>query len=156
MNSQDFLIMNAVGAGAFILWYLVSRGGGPKPTKLKMDSPDSEPVLLSEAAKTAEGGSLANPQTAGAVGVASGPTVARARKRDPVHPDVANRPRPKILNVMFNYNGHSWDAYEVLGVPAGANITMVTEAYHTAVRRSDKESVEFLETAYKAILQKQN
>jgi hypothetical protein len=146
MNSQDFLIMNAVGAGAFILWYLVSRGGGPKPTKLKMDTPDSEPVLTSEAAKTAEGGSLAKPSV----------TVARPRMRDPVHPDLANRPRPKILNVMFNYNGHSWDAYEVLGVPAGANITMVTEAYHVAVRRSDKESVEFLETAYKAILQKQS
>ncbi|MNT53778.1 hypothetical protein D3C72_1908820 [compost metagenome] len=127
--------MNAVGAGAFILWYLVSRGGGSKPTKLKLDVPDSEPVILPKAVKPAEGGSMSSKQ--------------------PVHPDIPQRPRPKNLNVMFNYNGHSWDAYEVLGVPAGANITMVTEAYHVALRRSDKESVEFLETAYKAILQKQ-
>jgi len=139
MNSQDFLIMNAVGAGAFILWYLVSRGGGHKPTKLKLDTPDSEPVFLPKADKPAEGGSLATKQAAPSV-----------------HPDIPVRPRPKVLNVMFNYNGHAWDAYEVLGVPAGANITMVTEAYHVALRRSDKESVEFLETAYKAILQKQN
>jgi hypothetical protein len=136
MNSQDFLIMNAVGAGAFILWYLVSRGGSHKqPTKLKLDATDSAPVFLPEAGKTAEGGSLV--------------------KKRSYHPDMVMKPAPKNLNIMFNYNGHSWDAYEVLGVPAGANITMVTEAYHVAVRRCDKESVEFLETAYKAILQKQ-
>ena len=152
MNSQDFLIMNAVGAGAFIGWYLVSRGGGRKPTQLKMDTHDSGPVLVTQADKTAEGGSLEQKQPA----AAHPASAARYRRQDPVHPDLANRPRPKILNVMFNYNGHSWDAYEVLGVPAGANIAMVTEAYHTAVRRSDKESIEFLETAYKAILQKQN
>ncbi|MNL73123.1 hypothetical protein D3C87_1985380 [compost metagenome] len=55
---------------------------------------------------------------------------------------------------MFNYNGHSWDAYEVLGVPAGASMKIVTDAYQTALRKSDKESMEFLETAYNAILHK--
>jgi hypothetical protein len=60
--------------------------------------------------------------------------------------------RTKSLNVIFNYNGHSWDAYEVLGVPAGSGIKDVTAAYQAALRKNKKESHVFLETAYKAIL----
>lgn len=60
----------------------------------------------------------------------------------------------KDLNVLFNYNGHSWDAYEVLGVPAGENIVEVTRAYQELVKNSSPESQEFLETAFKAVLAK--
>lgn len=62
--------------------------------------------------------------------------------------------KAKNLNVIFMYNAHTWDAYEVLGVPAGASIKTVTEAYQKALRTCDKESIEFFETAYKAILSK--
>lgn len=131
MNSQDFLTLNLVGAGAFIFWYLVSRGGSRRPTQLNMKAKDSAPPLMeatSEAVKL------------------------EAVRR---HPDLEGK-ASKSLNVMFNYNGHSWDAYEVLGVPAGASLKIVTEAYQTALRRSDKESMEFLETAYRAILNKKS
>ncbi|MEK2644699.1 hypothetical protein [Bdellovibrio sp. BCCA] len=131
MNSQDFLTLNLVGAGAFIFWYLVSRGGSRRPTQLNMKAKDSAPPLMEATPEP--------PTTAG---------VALRR-----HPDVEGTVT-KSLNVMFNYNGHSWDAYEVLGVPAGASLKIVTEAYQAAIRRSDKESLEFLETAYKAILNK--
>lgn len=132
MNSQDFLIMNVVGAGAFIFWYLAARGGEKAPTQLNMNAKDSEPII-----------SPAEPLSA---------VQATAAKNIHVpHPDWAAK-KEKSLNVMFNYNGHCWDAYEVLGVPAGANIKMVTEAYHDSIRRCEKESVEFLETAYRAIL----
>ncbi|WII73626.1 hypothetical protein QJS83_07035 [Bdellovibrio sp. 22V] len=128
MNSQDFLTLNLVGAGAFIFWYLLSRGGSTRPTQLNLNAKDSAPPLIdAEPEKTQQ-------------------VVALHR-----HPDLQNK-ASKNLNVMFNYNGHCWDAYEVLGVPAGASIKLVTEAYQTALRRSDKESVEFLETAYNAIL----
>lgn len=124
MNSQDLLTYNLVGAGAFLVWYLISRGGVQRPTQLNMKAPDSTPPLISTKDILAQ----ANSQ--------------------------ANTPAVKNLNVMFNYNGHSWDAYEVLGVPAGASLPMVTEAYQVALRRADKESVEFLETAYSSILNK--
>src|SRR5580704_10984815 len=29
--------------------------------------------------------------------------------------------KERSLNVVFNYNGHSWDAFEVLGLPAGSS-----------------------------------
>lgn len=64
----------------------------------------------------------------------------------------ASAKRAKSLNVIFNYNGHSWDAYEVLGVPAGSGIQDVTAAYQAALRKNQKETHVFLETAYKAIL----
>lgn len=132
MNSQDFLTLNLVGAGAFIFWYLLSRGGPRRPTQLNMNAKDSAPPLME-----------ASPEP---------PPSGAALRR---HPDVEGT-TAKSLNVMFNYNGHSWDAYEVLGVPAGASIKLVTEAYQAAIRRSDKESVEFLETAYRAILNKKS
>lgn len=143
MNSQDFLTLNLVGAGAFLFWYLVSRGGPQKPTKLNLKAKDSAPPLIDP--------------------VPSQPGLEPLRRQAPqmgsnvrmLHPDLAaNTATAKSLNVMFNYNGHSWDAYEVLGVPAGASLKTVTEAYNNALRRCDKESVEFLETAYRSIMNK--
>jgi hypothetical protein len=58
----------------------------------------------------------------------------------------------KNLNVMFMYNGHSWDAFEVLGIPAGSKMPAVQAAYELALRHSKPESHPFLETAYKSIL----
>lgn len=72
-----------------------------------------------------------------------------------IRSQMAAAPSVKALNVIFNYNGHSWDAYEVLGVPAGASLPMVTAAYQSALKRcAEPESLEFLETAYRAILNK--
>lgn len=131
MNSQDFLIINAVGAGAFVLWYLAARGGERKPTQLNMHAKDSEPVVTPPDQSVA---------------VRSEAIVTA------IHPEWHARKAEKNLNIIFNYNGHSWDAYEVLGVPAGASMPLVTQAYQQALRDCDKTAVEFLETAYKAIL----
>jgi len=60
----------------------------------------------------------------------------------------------KELNILFNYNGHTWDAYEVLGLPAGASLVDVTKAYQAMLKSADPESHEFLETAFKSILSK--
>ncbi len=61
----------------------------------------------------------------------------------------------KKLNVLFLYNGHDWDAYAVLGVPAGANLSLVTERYQQLVKDSqDKGQIEFYQAAYNAILKK--
>lgn len=58
----------------------------------------------------------------------------------------------KDLNILFNYNGHTWDAYEVLGLPAGASLVDVTKAYQGMLKTSEPDSHEFLETAFKTIL----
>lgn len=144
MNSQELLTVNVVGAGAFILWYVLARGGGKRPTRLDMKAQDSAPPLITKPSALE---AAAQADRAPAVRGSSAPT------GPVIHPDLVGM-KSKTLNVMFNYNGHSWDAYEVLGVPAGASIKSVTDAYQAALRRCDKESVEFLETAYNSILHK--
>lgn len=56
------------------------------------------------------------------------------------------------LNVHFNYNGHSWDAYEVLGLPAGSSLEKVEAAFKESIARVDVGSKPFMEAAYKAIV----
>ena len=58
------------------------------------------------------------------------------------------------LNVFFNFNGHLWDAYEVLGIPAGSPMSDVEMAYVKFRTRIDEESKEILEMAYEAIKEK--
>ena len=58
------------------------------------------------------------------------------------------------LNVYFNFNGHMWDAYEIIGVPAGAPQSDVEMAYIKSRSRIDEESKEILEMAYQAIQQR--
>lgn len=58
------------------------------------------------------------------------------------------------LNVYFNFNGHMWDAYEIIGVPAGAPQSDIEMAYIKSRSRIDKESIEILEMAYEAIQQR--
>lgn len=55
------------------------------------------------------------------------------------------------LNVFFNWNGHTWDAYEVLGVPAGSSRESVIQAFHVA-RAKSPDSIAFLQAATDAIL----
>lgn len=62
--------------------------------------------------------------------------------------------RIKNLSIFFVYNGHEWEAHEVLGVPAGASLPQVTEAYQKLILNSDSSTFEFYESSYQAILQK--
>lgn len=54
--------------------------------------------------------------------------------------------REKQLNVLFNFNGETWDAYEILGVPAGSSFNEVETAYKTHTEKS-----EIIDAAFEAI-----
>src|SRR4051812_2761029 len=58
----------------------------------------------------------------------------------------------RTLNVYFNHNGHSWDAYEALGVPAGCGRDLVETAYRDLSARLDSDSKEFIQRGFDAIL----
>lgn len=64
------------------------------------------------------------------------------------------RAHVKNLNVVFMYNGHSFDAYEVFGLPAGSGKSAIEEAYRKALTQNATESREFLEAAYQALIKK--
>ena len=56
----------------------------------------------------------------------------------------------KNLNIIFIYNGHTFDAYEVLGAPAGASLNLV-EKYYREMLEKKGEDREFIEAAFAAI-----
>lgn len=66
---------------------------------------------------------------------------------------VGNEPE-KDLNILFQWNGHTWDAYEVLDVPAGSSRVSVQKAFEKLRAEVDEESVPFITAAYQAIVKK--
>lgn len=62
--------------------------------------------------------------------------------------------KAKNLSIFFMYNGHDWEAHDVLGVPQGASLTLATEAYQKLLKTEDPSTFEFYEGAYNAILQR--
>ncbi len=57
----------------------------------------------------------------------------------------------KVLNILFQFNGETWDAYEVLGLPAGSNISDAKAAYEVALSEG-RDSEAFLKAALNAII----
>lgn len=57
----------------------------------------------------------------------------------------------KVLNILFQFNGETWDAYEVLGLPAGSNVLEAEKAYEIALKEG-RDSEAFLRAALNAII----
>jgi hypothetical protein len=57
----------------------------------------------------------------------------------------------KVLNILFQFNGETWDAYEVLGLPAGSNISEAKLAFDAALKAGE-DSEAFLKAAFEAIV----
>lgn len=55
------------------------------------------------------------------------------------------------LNVFFNHNSVMFDAYEVLGIPAGSPRDEIERAYQQSLEQVDVESEEIIRRAYMAI-----
>lgn len=76
----------------------------------------------------------------------------RREKNLVLNQETKSRAEDKPLNVLFNFNGHTWDAYEVLGVPAGSSWLRVEDAYRQVITNvADNSSREFYDMAYSAI-----
>jgi hypothetical protein len=60
----------------------------------------------------------------------------------------------KNLSIFFMYNGHDWEAHDVLGIPQGGSLTLATEKYQKLIKSEDPSTFEFYESAYNAILQR--
>ena len=65
-----------------------------------------------------------------------------------------NSNQVKNLSVLFMYNGHDWEAHDVLGVPQGSNMHMITMNYQNLIKNSDPSSFSFYEAAYKVLSDK--
>jgi len=57
----------------------------------------------------------------------------------------------RSLQVFFNYNGHTFEAYEALGLPAGASWSLVEKSFKEQKTLADSQSRPFLEAAFQAL-----
>lgn len=69
-------------------------------------------------------------------------------------PNTSPKSAERELTVLFQFNGHSFEAYEVLGVTPGSDQSSIEKAYQRARAQLSDTDVELLDTAYKALLAK--
>ena len=124
MNSQFLVFIQVLIAIGFVLWIVSRRGGTPKPTILN----------------------LSNDKSTAKSEVKSDRSIAWS-----VRESEQQASKTKVLNVIFMWNGHSWDAYEVLGLPAGTPIERVRQKFSELQVSTDQGQKEFLMAAMEAI-----
>jgi len=143
VNSQQLFWIYLVGGLVLLLFFLSGRKAGKAPSKLNLRAPSSDPSRASGPEKEAH--SLNTSSSSATL-----PPSSRSPQVELLEPE-ANA-NAKNLNVIFMYNGHDWDAYAVIGVPAGTPLPLVTQKYQEALKDADPAKFEFLEQAYFAIL----
>jgi hypothetical protein len=59
--------------------------------------------------------------------------------------------------VFFNFNGHTFEAYEILGLPGGADLKQVQEAYSmirakTPPKSDQSREKDLIDVAYETLI----
>ena len=131
MNSQQLLFINCLIFVALALFFFLGRPKPQQPTKLNLKAAPKEP----------------DPQLSSEI---------TEKERIQSGKDVTQQAKiPKLVHsagVFFVYNGHEWEAYEVLGLPKGSSLQTATSHYQNLIKTSDPSTFEFFDAAYSAIL----
>lgn len=157
MNSQQLLWI-IVSVGVFLFFLFVSlKWEKKRPTQLNLRAGES-PLGQMEAAEALRLESKSANENQASFKEAG------QTKRDYskwLEPENLQTPKANIhssdksqrpLTVAFMYNGHDWEAFQVLGILPGTTLPLVTEVYQNLLKSSDVSSHEFFEAAYLAIL----
>jgi hypothetical protein len=56
----------------------------------------------------------------------------------------------RSLNIVFQYNGHDFDVYEVFGLPAGSPLEAVLTTYQSLTKETEAGTLAFYDTALRA------
>lgn len=131
MNSQQLLFINFLIFLALVLFFVFFRSKPKQPTILDLKAiPKETDSELSKEKNEKE-------------------RVVEAK-------DVTQSTKPtkmlKIESISFIYNGHEWDAYDVLALPRGCTLQIATSHYQNLIKTSDPSTFEFFEAAFSAIL----
>ncbi len=150
LSPKQYLIIYALIVTPILLSFFFRKKD--RPAQLRLDDPGAQPpkgpALEGSKKPTARGPSK---PSAAAQNPPYG-TRTEYRRREPQARTPAPSPvAEKSLNVLFNWNGHSWDAYEVLGLPAGSSKESVNAAYQKLLVQGDKDSLPFFKAAFEAI-----
>lgn len=136
MNSQDIFLLNFIIFLALVLYFVFGRSKPQQPTVLNLKAaPKPEEIDFADEKSIATRMDGAKDVTPPKAEISSG-----------------NKLIQKSNSVFFMYNGHEWEAFEVLGLPKGCDIQSATSHYQNLIRTSDPSTFEFFELAYAAIL----
>ncbi len=75
----------------------------------------------------------------------------KLKEGSPLQNNFSDGQRERSINVIFQYNGHSWDAFEVLGVPAGSSKGEAERMFDRLVKIADQDQLKFYKAAIDAI-----
>lgn len=137
--------------GAVIIGFFFVGRKTAKPTKLNMKAKSNSEPLVLEPEKQ-------GPTSSSTVMTTLPQVTQLSDKQDPpplsVTSNSHNLSEERSLGVLFMYNGHDWEAHQVLGLPQGASMHQITVKYQDLIKKSDPSTFEFFEAAYTALSQK--
>ena len=134
VNSQQFLLFYFVIIAGLTVYFLSARSKSKQRTLLDLSKIENH----------------ADSTEKGASSVAQ-PDDKAFEKAKSVTPAVESV-RAKKEIVYFAYNGHEWEAHEVLGLESGVSLSEATQHYQNLIRKSDPSTFEFYDAAFAAIL----
>ncbi len=152
MNSQQLLYINIIIGVVFVVYFLLVKGKSREPTKLNVKANEDFKKSIVKTSQIEPANQLGTSLT-------REPSFQETKKVVVLEPEVDNviplkNHKAKNLSIYFVYNGHEWECHEVLGVPQGAPLPVVTAAYQELIKTSDASTFEFFESAYQSILKR--
>lgn len=151
-TAKNFLILNGTVVTLLVLSFLAMRRSSKPPTRLELrDEDEVASDNAREVKKVPEKPppKYRDPRLEPAVKKPVGWDNYQPRVRHPAGDSPAGSVR--AVNLQFMWNGHSWDAYEVLGLPAGSSLEAAQVAFQRAAALADQETLPFLRAALDAI-----
>lgn len=145
-NAFFYFSLLCLGCALFVIWFMSGRKGGyGDPTSLDMRKGEKSRKDRKSGALVVETESFSQAQEPRVRDV----TPQKAALESP--PPTPKGPPPQA---QFVYNGHDWDAYEVLGVSPYSSFSEITRSYQEMIRKADAGKHEFLQAAFTAILKR--
>lgn len=147
VNSQLLLLINFLIVTGLVMYFLTARSkrkqSGILDVRKQPDAPQHDTKLKFELKP--EVGSAATP-------VKSSKPLPEIKKVDPKNVHIEEPSFSKKEIVYFIYNGHEWEAHEVLGLESGVSLPEATQHYQNLIKTSDPSTFEFYDAAFAAIL----
>ncbi len=136
MSQNELLILNGSIVTLVVFSYALIRRKPKDPVRLNLFARDER--------------TLAKPESTSSPRPALSPESSPAPRRQPA------TMREKNLTQPFEFRGESFEAYEVLGLPAGSSVAASQKAHDALARAATPEQRALFQAALQSILTSQN
>jgi hypothetical protein len=156
VNSQLLLLINFLIVTGLVMYFLTARSKRKQSGLLNISNRRETPEKQLQSQVGPPELSAEIPNQARSVTEAKfdlkPETAKEPVKVDPKDVKIEEPSFAKKEIVYFVYNGHEWEAHEVLGLPSGVSLPEATQHYQNLIKTSDPSTFEFYDAAFAAIL----